>query len=101
MLTKPVYPRSVGTCPVCNGTKRMPYQGQHAATLAGYSKVDGTIPCQNCGGQYMSMSPTGFVWHNQQDLPCTHHYAVTETKNCLHTYRCIHCGDTYQIDSGD
>lgn len=99
MLTKPVFPRAIGICPVCNGTKRQPYTGKHP--VAGLSTVDNTIPCQNCGGQYMFGAPSGLVWHNKQDLPCTHSYECVSSANCLHTYKCQHCGDTYQIDSGD
>ena len=101
MLTKPVYPRSVGTCPVCNGTKRQSYTGSHPDTCAGYSPADNTIPCQNCGGQYMSGHPTGIVWHNKQDLPCHHQYEITKTSNCYRELTCTECGDRYSIDSGD
>lgn len=101
MLTNPVFPRAVGTCPVCNGAKRQAYKGQYADSCAGYSKVDNTIPCQNCGGQYMMGIPTGFVWHNKQDQPCTHQYEYLEQRNCSRVYRCTQCGDSYSIDSGD
>lgn len=97
--------QAVGTCPVCNGTKRQPYTGlaRYADQLAGYSKLDNTIPCGNCGGQYMYGSPTGLVKHNHQGIPCTHEYKVqaTSPSGTYTTYRCIHCDDFRDIDSGD
>jgi len=102
MLTKPVYPRSVGTCPVCNGTKRQDAgQSPYRTHCAGYSPADNTFPCQNCGGQYMAGRPTGLVWHDKQDQPCHHQYEVTKIANCYREYTCTECGDTYSIDSGD
>ena len=102
MLTNPVYPVDVGVCPVCNGTKRQHYAGKYQDSVAGFSKVDHTIPCQNCGGQYMFGTSTGLVRHTKDtNLPCTHDYTCTSSKNCLHTFVCKHCGDTFQIDSGD
>lgn len=89
----------VSMCPVCNGTQRQAYTGH--AGLAGYDKQDQTIPCQNCGGQYMFGTPLGMVRHNVHDQPCTHEYKCISSERCLHTFKCIHCEDTYQIDSGD
>lgn len=101
MLTNPVYPPDVSTCPVCNGTKRQHYEGEYKDLVAGFDKATSTIPCQNCGGQYMFGSPTGLVRHNKDNLPCTHSYKGISSKNCLHVSQCIHCGDTFEIDSGD
>lgn len=101
MLSQIQHPRAVGICPVCNGTKRVAVSPDQHRFSAGYSAIDHTIPCQNCGGQYMFSVPTGLVWHNKDDKPCTHEYQGHKIGNCLHEYRCIHCGDTYQIDSGD
>lgn len=93
--------QKVSTCPVCNGNKRQVYQGPHASIIAGFDPVDYTIPCQNCGGQYMFGTPLGVVKHNAEDKPCRHEYVVAQAGKSLQTYTCKHCNDTYQIDSGD
>ena len=94
-----------GTCPVCNGTKRVPYVGKYAHIMAGYDKTTGTIPCGNCGGQYMSMTATGLVALRPDGTLCTHAYQETgpvdQRRRGWHEYTCTHCGDRHSIDSGD
>jgi hypothetical protein len=68
---------SNGTCPVCIGTKRIPYVGKYAHITAAYDANTQTIPCYNCGGQYMSMTPTGTVALRPDGTPCTHAYKET------------------------
>jgi hypothetical protein len=34
-------------------------------------------------------------------MPCVHVYESSNAGRCLTNYRCVHCGDSYQIDSGD
>lgn len=72
-----------GVCPCCNGTL----------------KVNGR-ECRNCGGQYMYGSPKGVVALNKDGVPCTHSYESEKLGNCYYGYKCIHCGDSYSIDSG-
>jgi len=72
-------------CPVCKGSLK---------------KSDGR-DCTNCGGQYMWGSPVGVVRLRKDGTPCTHEYTGAVLGNCLRGYSCIHCGDAYEIDSGD
>lgn len=94
-----------GTCPVCNGTGRKPCP-DHARRYGlehgwyGYNKEDDTIKCSNCGAQKMSGTPTGKVRLNKEGLPCTHKYSSRKVGRCLKEYKCDHCGDSYEIDSG-
>lgn len=90
-------------CPVCQGTGREPYpEGVKVHSSAyGYDPQTHTIPCTNCGGQYMYSAPTGMVPLNKKGLPCVHVYLVERVGNCLYQYKCLECDDTFQIDSGD
>lgn len=91
-----------GTCPVCNGSGRVPagdYQYKHV--IAGYDKESDTLSCTNCGGQYMYGRPKGEVRLRPDGTPCTHSYKSQTVGRCLTEYTCEHCGDRYQIDSGD
>ena len=74
-----------GTCPVCNGT--------------GINQANGN-ECRNCGGQKMFGFPTGKVWLRADGTPCKHEYTRREAGRCLTEYNCVHCGDSYTIDSG-
>jgi hypothetical protein len=90
---------SKGTCPVCNGS------GKVALTEAeknhSWNRNRTEKECQNCGGQYMYGSGRGEVNLNKEGVPCTHVYQSSNAGRCLTNYTCIHCGDRYQIDSGD
>ena len=91
-----------GTCPVCNGSGRVAagdYKYKHV--VAGYDKETDTLKCTNCGGQYMFGTPRGEVRLNKEGVPCTHSYTSQTVGRCLTQYTCQHCGDSYQIDSGD
>ena len=91
-----------GTCPVCNGTHRVPAgDNKYKNVIAGYDKDTDTFACTNCGGQYMFGSPRGQVRLNKDGVPCTHQYVSKTVGRCLTEYLCVHCGDRYQIDSGD
>ena len=94
-----------GTCPVCNGTGRRPVdeklERRYVGVIAGYDKDTDTLACNNCGGQYMYGSPKGTVRLNRDGEPCRHSYRSATVGRCLTQYTCDHCGDTYQIDSGD
>lgn len=61
----------------------------------------GTLPCTNCGGQYMCGKATGRVPLREDGTPCLHDYVVTDGRRCYHRFSCQHCGDRYVIDSGD
>jgi DNA-directed RNA polymerase subunit RPC12/RpoP len=69
--------------------------------IAGYDKTTDTFGCNNCGGQYMFGRATGQVRLNNAGEPCTHSYSGETAGRCLTEYTCKHCGDRYQIDSGD
>jgi hypothetical protein len=89
-------------CPVCNGSGRKPAgDNKYKSVIAGYDKVTDTFECTNCGGQYMFGRPTGEVNARPDGTPCTHEYSSKNVGRCLTEYTCKHCGDRYQIDSGD
>ena len=90
------------TCPVCNGTKRKP-AGDYRwkAGTYGYDKETDTLLCTNCGGQTMSLRPTGKVHVNKQGNPCVHKYTITGAGRGLTDYNCTECNFYYQIDSSD
>lgn len=91
-----------GVCPVCNGSgRREAYDSSYKNVIAGYDAETDTLPCRNCGGQYMYGQPTGSVRLNTEGVPCNHTYTSRTVGRCLTEYTCIHCGDRYQIDSGD
>lgn len=91
-----------GTCPVCNGTGRVPAgDRRYKDVLASYDKETDTLSCRNCGGQYMYGKGTGKVPLDKEGNPCTHKYTGRNVGRCLTEYICDNCGDRYQIDSGD
>lgn len=93
-----------GTCPVCNGTTRVPVpesMERYKNVIAGYDKETDTFGCSNCGAQYMYGSPKGTVRLNKDGQPCKHSYTSRTVGRCLTEYTCTECGDRYQIDSGD
>ena len=97
---------SSGVCPVCNGSGHRPcpdhlraFGAQHG--WYGYRAEDDTVDCDNCGSQYMYGRSTGQVALNADGVPCTHSYTAQNAGRCLTSYTCQHCGDRYQIDSGD
>ncbi len=94
------YSTEYGTCPVCNGTGRKPV-GPNDPWSYGYDKETNTVACTNCGGQTMSLTPTGKVRLRPDGTPCTHEYKGRSAGNCYTTYDCLLCGDSYSIDSGD
>lgn len=87
---------------MCNGTCRKPAGNDRYKTMyANYDAATDTLPCTNCGGQYMFSSPKGEVSLNKQGEPCVHRYTSRTVGRCLTEYTCSECGDRYQIDSGD
>jgi hypothetical protein len=116
-----------GACPVCDGSTRRPVPEErrryikHNARwghwgLSGYQPAGtgpfadgqgyegGTLPCRNCGGQYMSGKATGRVPLRPDGAPCRHEYRDTTESNHdrgWHVSKCAHCGDRLTIDSGD
>jgi len=94
----------LGTCPVCNGSGRVPvpaHQQQFKHVYAGYDADTDTLGCMNCGGQTMFGRPTGQVPLRPDGTPCRHEYTSATVGRCLTEYTCKHCGHSYQIDSGD
>lgn len=91
-----------GTCPVCNGSgRRSAGESQYKQFYSSYDKDTDTLPCHNCGSQYMYGKPSGQVLLDRNGNPCEHHYTSQVIGRCLTEYTCGHCGDKYQIDSGD
>ena len=93
-----------GCCPVCNGSGRVAVpisMERYKKVIAGYDKDTDTVPCTNCGGQYMYGRPTGEVRLDKNGVPCTHKYVSKNVGRCLTEYTCSECGDCFQIDSGD
>jgi hypothetical protein len=89
-------------CPVCNGSGRVSAgDNKYKSVIAGYDKETDTLPCRNCGGQYMFGRPTGEVRARPDGSACTHSYTSKTVGRCLTEYTCVHCGDRFQIDSGD
>lgn len=98
---------SRGVCPVCNGTGHMPCpdaQRQYGISNGwfGYNAENDTVICTNCGGQYMFGKASGTVKLRPDSSPCKHSYqSRTGRWRSTTNYSCVHCNDTYVIDSGD
>lgn len=93
-----------GTCPVCNGTKRVHEVIPDYAKKGGwygYSTDDDMVDCTNCGRQYMYGTASGKVRLNKSGQPCTHQYVGEQEGRCLTRYTCKNCADSFQVDSGD
>ena len=93
-----------GTCPVCNGSGRVPVpesMERYKNVISGYDAQTDTLPCTNCGAQYMFGRATGQVRLREDGRACKHEYSSRTVGRCLTEYTCKHCGDRYQIDSGD
>jgi hypothetical protein len=92
-------PTGHGECPICHGT------GIHKLTpeeSAKYWKNPTEIKCRNCGGQTMGGKTYGYVrLHKDNGRPCVHEYKGRNVSRCYTVYDCPHCGDRYDIDSGD
>lgn len=76
---------SFGICPVCNGTK----------------KDERNFDCGNCGGRTMSGTARGIVKLRPDGEPCVHDFRGEYIARSYRRYTCNHCGDIYDIDSGD
>jgi hypothetical protein len=93
-----------GVCPVCNGLGRVEVpesMERYKNVISGYDAQTDTLPCTNCGAQYMFGRATGQVRLREDGTPCKHEYSSRTVGRCLTEYTCKHCGDRYQIDSGD
>ena len=105
-------PIKMGTCPVCNGTSRMPCPSESTRQYGikngwyGYLAEDDCIDCTNCGAQYQ-FGGFGHAVAGQVRLredngePCVHEYVGVQKGRCYWGYTCKHCGDYHTIDSGD
>lgn len=91
------------TCPVCNGTKRMPATKAPAEYkyVRSYDAETHTLMCGNCGGQTMGGMATGETRERPDGTACKHEYEYKSLGRCYHGYTCKHCGYGYTIDSGD
>jgi hypothetical protein len=101
---------NTGICPCCNGTLREPRQSRYPNMSVDdanrwysheYDDATDTMPCKNCGAQYMYGKPVGKVLLNKDGNPCDHEYESATVGRCLTRYTCKHCGDAFHIDSGD
>jgi len=93
-------------CPVCDGTGRMDIPAHMREYCIkngwyGYKADDGQCSCTNCGGQTMSGHAYGTVRRRPDGSPCVHEFVGHNVSQCLTIYRCTHCNESYQIDSGD
>ena len=94
--------RKLVTCPVCNGTKRVPAGDTKFKTvLASYDAETDTLACHNCGGRSMYGQATGLTYERDDGTPCIHEYEVYRQSMSYTVYKCKHCGTGYDIDSGD
>ena len=88
-------------CPCCAGTGRVSAANNtYKKVMAGYDAAADTLPCRNCGGQYMSGAPTGKTLQREDGTACVHEYTGQNLGRCYNGYTCQHCGDYYTIDSG-
>lgn len=94
---------AVATCPKCNGTtRRLADQHQWKKMMAGYRESDDSMPCDNCGGQTMSLTATGVTRIDPATgLGCMHEYHGANAGRCYTVYTCAKCRDQYGIDSSD
>lgn len=88
-----------GTCPVCNGTGKLPLTDNDKRYS--WDKDKTHRECYNCGGQKMYGNGIGQVRLNKAGESCVHKYTRRTVGRCLTEYRCSECGDSYEIDSGD
>jgi hypothetical protein len=92
-------------CPACNGSTRRPVDEAskpYRSVLAGYRAQDDTLPCDNCGGQTMSLRATGRTPIDAATgLGCLHDYVGREAGRCYRIFTCTKCTDSYDIDSSD
>jgi hypothetical protein len=100
---------NTGICPCCNGTLRESrlnrYPNMSVADAKRwysheYDDATDTMPCTNCGSQYMFGKPTGKVRLNTEGVACVHEYETSTIGRCLTRQTCKHCGDVFTIDSG-
>lgn len=96
-------PTTRGECPCCNGTGKVtPAEGtKYLSVMAGYDKMNNTLPCDNCGAQYMFGKSKGHVKLNNEGLPCYHSYVGTNVGRSRTKYTCRRCDESFEIDSGD
>ena len=94
-------------CPACSGTGRQPInlhspQGMSAKRYdRSFSEEDRSVNCRNCGGQTMLGEATGQTSLRPDGSPCLHEYTYAHLSRCYGRYTCIHCGWSYDIDTGD
>lgn len=94
--------RLTGTCPVCEGSTRVPApDARYKTSMSGYRAEDDTLPCGNCGGQTMHGRATGQVPLRLDGTPCKHSYVGRNAGRCYYIYTCEHCAHSYDIDSSD
>jgi hypothetical protein len=92
-------------CPVCAGSGRVPSDSYGPASwarrLSSYDADTDTLACRNCGGQTMRCEGTGKSRLRADGTPCVHEYNYYMAGRCYSIHTCVHCGDKYDIDSGD
>lgn len=106
----PVAPREMGICPICNGSGKQLLApttgrviGRPPETRYYWPQYAerGWMECRNCGGQTMGGVASGRVYLRPDGTPCAHDFKGHNAGRCLSRYECSHCGDRYDIDSGD
>lgn len=99
-MTGAIYPPTA-TCPKCNGSCRMPANDLNRRCY-GYDKETDSLPCNNCGGQTMSLKAEGVTTIDPATgRGCMHDYQGSNAGRCLTRYVCTKCQDVYSIDSSD
>lgn len=92
---------TLATCPKCEGSARMPANERNRMCY-GYDKATDTLPCNNCGGQTMSLKATGQTTVDPATgLGCLHEVQGRQAGNCYWVYTCSKCKFNYAIDSSD
>ena len=90
--------REQGICPACSGTGKVPIEESEKQY---WNQGKTHKSCKNCGGQTMEGYASGKVNLRDDGTPCLHEVRETKLGNCYYGYTCIHCGYSYNIDSGD
>jgi len=97
---------TTAACPACSGTGRQPLN-LHSPQGMSAKRYDrsfprritrstaGTVVGRPCLGGDRADPPAA------DGTPCLHEYTYAHLSRCYGRYTCIHCGWSYDIDTGD
>jgi len=97
-------PVGMAVCPKCNGsTRRAAPEDARRWRFATYRDSDDTLACDNCGGQSMNLTATGYTSVDPATgLGCLHEFRGENAGRCYTIYTCTRgCGVRFDIDSSD